>query len=69
MTPPARFIIQLVEEESTNKVLEALCDAVEKQGLFCALYSSAVSHFFETPEAGGKVDLARLTQAGVRCGS
>src|SRR5438094_5582842 len=42
----------------------ALKDVVERKGLFCALYSDRASHFFETPKAGQKVDLDRLTQVG-----
>src|SRR6266705_658261 len=37
---------------------------VEKKGLFCALYSDRASHFFETPQAGAKIDPQRLTQVG-----
>jgi hypothetical protein len=37
---------------------------VERQGLFCALYSDRASHFFVTPQAGGAVDKTRLTQVG-----
>jgi transposase len=55
---------QLVEEESTRTVMVALRQVIERRGLFCALYSDRASHFFETPRAGGKVDLERLTQVG-----
>ena len=34
---------------------------IERQGLFCALYSDRGSHFWHTPKAGGKVDEQRLT--------
>ena len=37
---------------------------IERQGLFCALYSDRGSHFWLTPKAGGKVDPHRLTQVG-----
>jgi hypothetical protein len=37
---------------------------IEKQGLFCALYSDRGSHFFVTPKAGEAVDKQRLTQVG-----
>ena len=37
---------------------------IERQGVFCALYSDRGSHFFYTPEAGGKVDKSRPTQVG-----
>jgi hypothetical protein len=32
--------------------------------LFCALYTDRGSHYFQTPEAGGKVDRGKLTQVG-----
>src|SRR5437660_11389847 len=44
--------------------MAALKEVVERKGLFCALYSDRASHFFETPKAGQKVDLDRLTQIG-----
>ena len=58
------YYAQLVEQESTRTVLAALREVVERQGLFCALYSDRASHFFETPKAGAKIDSQRLTQVG-----
>ena len=58
------YYAQLVEEESTRTVMAALREVVEKQGLFCALYSDRGSHFFHTPKAGERVDYHRLTQVG-----
>ncbi len=58
------YYAQLVEEESTRTVLQALREVVERQGLFCALYSDRASHFFQTPQAGEAVDPHRLTQVG-----
>lgn len=58
------YYAQLVEEESTRTVMEGLRTVIEKQGLFCALYSDRGSHFFVTPKAGEKVDKHRLTQVG-----
>jgi transposase len=58
------YYAQLVEQESTRTVLAALREVVEKEGLFCALYSDRASHFFETPKAGAKIDPQRLTQVG-----
>jgi transposase len=58
------YYAQLVEEESTRTVLEALREVIEQQGVFCALYSDRASHFFETPKAGAKVDPNRVTQVG-----
>ena len=58
------YYAQLVEQESTRTVLAALREVVERKGAFCALYSDRASHFFATPQAGGKVDPERLTQVG-----
>ena len=58
------YYAQLVEQESTRTVLQALRAVVEQQGVFCALYSDRASHFFETPKAGAKVDPQRVTQVG-----
>jgi transposase len=58
------YYAQLVEEESTRTVMAALRAVIEGEGIFCALYSDRASHFFETPQAGGKIDPGRLTQVG-----
>lgn len=58
------YYAQLVEEESTRTVMTALREVIEKEGLFCALYSDRGSHFFVTPKAGEKVDKQRITQVG-----
>lgn len=55
---------QLVEEESTRTVLAGLWEVIEKQGVFCALYSDRATHFFLTPKADEPVDHTRLTQVG-----
>jgi transposase len=54
----------LVEEEGTASSFLGLGEVVERQGLFCALYTDRGSHYFHTPEAGGKVDKSKLTQVG-----
>ena len=58
------YYAQLVEEESTATVMAALREVIERQGIFCALYSDRGSHFWLTPKVGGKVDPHRLTQVG-----
>ena len=58
------YYAQLVEEESTRTVMAGLREVIERQGLFCALYSDRGSHFFVTPKAGEPVDKTRLTQFG-----
>jgi len=58
------YYAQLVEEESTQTVMAALRQVIERKGLFCALYSDRASHFFVTPKAGEPVDKTRTTQVG-----
>jgi transposase InsO family protein len=58
------YYAQLVEEESTRTVLRALRQVVEREGLFCSLYSDRASHFWTTPKAGEAVDRQALTQVG-----
>ena len=48
------YYAQLVEEESTATVMAALWEVIERQGLFCALYSDRGSHFWLTPKVGGR---------------
>jgi hypothetical protein len=58
------YYAQLVQEESTRTVMAGLRRVVDRQGLFCALYSDRGSHFFVTPKGAEKVDKQRLTQVG-----
>src|SRR2546429_7943698 len=58
------YYAQLVEEESTVTVMAGLREVIERQGVFCALYSDRGSHFWLTPKVGGKVDYQRPTQVG-----
>lgn len=53
----------LVEEEDTRSVMTAIKGVVEKEGIFCSLYTDRARHFAYTPKAGGKPDLNRPTQA------
>jgi transposase len=54
----------LVEEEGTASTFRGLREVVEKHGLFCEFYTDRGSHYFYTPEAGGKVSKTELTQVG-----
>ena len=54
----------LVPEEGTASSFRGLAETIAKKGLFCALYSDRGSHYFLTPEAGGKVAKDKLTQVG-----
>lgn len=58
------YYAQLVAEESTRTVMRALRQVVEREGLFCSLYSDRASHFWLTPKAGEPVDRQALTQVG-----
>src|SRR5450755_2858151 len=58
------YYAQLVDEESTATVMAAVREVIARKGLFCALYSDRGSHFWHTPQAGGKVDPHRVTQLG-----
>jgi len=53
-----------VEEEGTLSSFQGVRDVIAAQGLFCALYTDRGSHYWTTPEAGGKVDKVNLTQFG-----
>jgi transposase len=54
----------LVEEEGTVSSFLGLIETITKKGLFCSLYTDRGSHYFYTPEAGGKVAKDVLTQVG-----
>jgi hypothetical protein len=55
---------QLVDEESSRTCMTGIREVVERQGVFCSLYSDRASHFFQTPKAGEPVDRQALTQVG-----
>ncbi len=54
----------LVDEEGTMSTLRGCLQVFAKQGLPASLYTDRGSHYFNTPEAGGKVDKVHLTQVG-----
>lgn len=53
-----------VEEEGTESSLRGVKEVITKQGLFSSIYTDRGSHYWHTPEAGGKVDKNNLTQFG-----
>ena len=53
-----------VDEEGTRSSLQGVKDLIEQRGLFCSFYSDRGSHYWHTPEAGGKVDKSKPTQFG-----
>jgi len=60
----AIYSMFLVAEEGTASSLRGLREVVAKHGLFCSLYTDRGSHYFYTPEGGGKVSKTVLTQVG-----
>ena len=53
-----------VDEEGTISSFQGVKDTIAVHGLFCALYTDRGTHYWHTPEAGGKVDKKNLTQFG-----
>ena len=53
-----------VEEEGTMSSFQALSEVIAAEGLFCSLYADRASHYWHTPDAGGKVDKDNPTQVG-----
>ncbi len=53
-----------VEEEGTASSFRGVREVIEACGLFSSFYSDRGSHYWSTPEAGGKVDKENLTQFG-----
>jgi hypothetical protein len=54
----------LLPEESTGSTFPALLEVVGEHGIPLSLYTDRGSHYFYTPEAGGKVDRTSPTQVG-----
>jgi hypothetical protein len=53
-----------VEEEGTQSSFQGIKEVIDSHGLFASLYTDRGSHYWHTPEAGGKVDKEMLTQFG-----
>lgn len=53
-----------VGEEGTMSSLSGVQEVIASRGLFSSFYSDRGSHYWHTPEAGGKVDRKHLTQFG-----
>lgn len=56
----AFFVLQ----EGTESTFRGLKETIERYGLFCSLYTDRGSHYWTTPEEGGRVDKDNLTQVG-----
>ena len=53
-----------VDEEGTMSSFQGLFEVIRSRGLFSSFYTDRGSHYWFTPEAGGKVDKTNLTQVG-----
>lgn len=53
-----------VDEEGTASSFQGVEQVIEARGLFSSLYTDRGSHYWYTPEAGGKVDKNNPTQFG-----
>ena len=53
-----------VAEEGTLSSFRGLYEVIAAKGLFCSLYTDRGSHYWHTPDAGGKVDKDNPTQVG-----
>lgn len=53
-----------VAQEGTASSLRGVHEVIEARGLFSSFYSDRGSHYWHTPEAGGKVDRKNPTQFG-----
>ena len=53
-----------VEQEGTASSFRGVRETIEGHGLFASLYTDRGSHYWLTPEAGGKVDRTQPTQFG-----
>jgi transposase len=58
------YDIELVDEEDSLTCMRMLKTVVEKEGVFCSLYTDRASHFFLTKKAGEDVSKDNLTQVG-----
>ena len=52
------------DQESTASSFHGIGQTIARYGLFASLYTDRGSHYFTTPEAGGKVDKVNLTEVG-----
>lgn len=53
-----------VPEEGTWSSFRGVREVFRKRGIFCSLYTDRGSHYWHTPQEGGKVDKENLTQFG-----
>lgn len=52
------------DQEGVASSFHGIGQTIARYGLFASLYTDRGSHYFTTPEAGGKVDKVNLTEVG-----
>ena len=52
------------EQQGTASSFHGVGQTIARCGLFASLYSDRGTHYFTTPEAGGKVDKVQLSHFG-----
>lgn len=58
------YSMLFVDEEGTKSSLQGIGEVIRTKGLFSSLYTDRGTHYWHTPEAGGKVDKNNPTQFG-----
>jgi transposase len=58
------YSLFFVKEEGTASSFRGVREVILKRGLFCSFYTDRGSHYWYTPEEGGKVSKIQLTQFG-----
>ncbi len=58
------YAMAFVAEEGTASSFQGVREVIESRGLFSSFYSDRGSHYWRTPEAGGKVDKDHPNQFG-----
>lgn len=53
-----------IGEEGTQSSFQGINEVIREHGVFASLYTDRGSHYWNTPESGGKVDKGNLTQFG-----
>jgi len=59
-----QYSMFFVDEEGTKSSFQGIGEVIRAKGLFSSLYTDRGTHYWHTPEAGGKVDKKNLTQFG-----
>jgi len=59
-----QYSMFFVDEEKTASSFQGVQEVILKKGLFSSIYTDRGTHYWFTPEAGGKVSKTQLTQFG-----